>query len=360
MKAAETFDQMAQLNPGDLRSLQDAGKGWQVYGKLMSEKGGYITYNPDAPMANLNKSVKYLQAALRIDPGNVLTIQSLVESKEAIGRMDAQLDPPKGMQDFSEALGLLGNLRESDRQSVGIQQLRARILALLGWTQGQMGEFKQSLATLEEARPILDAQSAADTSNMGAAYRRVDLYRSLGLVEGYAGHPKESLQYIQEATGILDAIVKRDTANTIYPIILAELQGRVANLLVEAGRKSEAVPYAEASVRYFKLLGERSDATPAQLMECVRSLAENQIPSLRDYPLALRFALRANQISAGKNPAVLGYLAEAYGMHQDFPQAVEAAERALAVTPPTKPGEPPSRLRQWLQDELKEYQAKTH
>ena len=322
---------MAGRNPGDLRSLQDAGKGWQVYGKLMSEKGGYITYNPDAPMANLNKSVKYLQAALRIDPSNMLTIQSLVESKEAIGRMDAQLDPPKGMQDFSEALSLLGRLPEADRQSVGIQQLRARLLALLGWTQGQLGDFKKSLATLEEARPILDAQSAADASNMGAAFRRVDLYRSLGLVEGYAGRSKESLQYIQEATDILDAIVKRDTANTIYPIILAELQGRVSNLMVEAGRKNEAMPYAEASVGYFKKLGERSDATPAQLMECVRSLAENEIPSLRDYPLALRFALRANQISAGKNPAVLGYLAEAYGMHQELPQAVEAARERLGL-----------------------------
>jgi hypothetical protein len=37
-----------------------------------------------------------------------------------------------------------------------------------------------------------------------------------------------------------------------------------------------------------------------------------------------------------------------------------ACERALPVTPPTKPGEPPSRLRQWSRDELKEYQARTH
>jgi hypothetical protein len=67
--------------------------------------------------------------------------------------------------------------------------------------------------------------------------------------------------------------------------------------------------------------------------------------------------LRADQLAAGKNPAALGYLAEAYGLNKNYPKAVEAAQRALAVTPPTKPGEPTSRLRQWLQDELKEYQA---
>jgi hypothetical protein len=358
--AAQTFDQTAQGNPRDLRSLQDAGKGWQVYGKLMSEKGGYITYNADAPIANLNKSIRYYRAALRIDPGNALTIQSLVESIEATGRIEAQLTPPKGAQDFTEALNLLARLPESERRSVGTEQLRARILALLGWTQGQLGDFKHALATLEEARPILDQQSAADPSNMGAAYRRVDLYRSLGLVEGYAGHKNESLEYLQESAGIMEGIVKRDTANSVYPIILAELQGRVANLLVEAGRKDDAEPYGKASVAYFEKLGDRSDATPAQLMECVRSLAENEIPALRDYPTALRFALRAEQLSSGKNPAVLGYLAEAYGYKQNYPKAVEAAERGLSVTPATKPGDPPSRLRNWLQDELKEYQAKLH
>jgi eukaryotic-like serine/threonine-protein kinase len=360
LRAAQTLDKMAQENPRDLRDLQDAGKGWQTYGKVMSEKGGYITYSPDAPIASLNKSVKYFQDALRIDPKNPLTIQSLVESKEAIGRMDAQLNPTKGMQDFSEALSLLEQLPEGERQSVGMQQLRARILSLLGWTQGQLSDFKHSLATLEEARPILDAQSAADPDNTGAAYRRVDLYRSLGLVEGYAGHRQESLEYLQKATNILDAIVKRDTANTIYPIILAELQGRVTNLLMHDGRKAEAERYGEASVAYFKKLGDRPDATPAQLMECVRSLGEIEIPSLRDYPTALRFALRADQIAGGKNPAVLGYLAESYGLNKDYTKAADAAKRALAVTPPTKPGEPPSRLRQWLQDQLKEYQAKTH
>jgi hypothetical protein len=81
---------------------------------------------------------------------------------------------------------------------------------------------------------------------------------------------------------------------------------------------------------------------------------------LRDYPAALRFALRADQLASGKNPAALGYLAESYGLNKDYRKAVDAAERALAVTPPTKPGDPPSRLRQWLQDELKEYQAKAH
>ena len=44
----------------------------------------------------LNKSVNYLEAALRIDPTNPLTIQSLAESKESIGRMEATAQSDQG------------------------------------------------------------------------------------------------------------------------------------------------------------------------------------------------------------------------------------------------------------------------
>jgi tetratricopeptide (TPR) repeat protein len=358
-KSALSFDQIAAANPRDLLSLQDAGRGWQTYGRLMSEKSGYITFNAATPLEYLGKSVNYLEAALRIDPANPESVQSLAESYEYIGRIETTPDPQKGIQAYSTALGLLARLPDRERQSVEVQQLRARMLVLLGWGQGQLGDFKHSLANLEEARPVLDAQAAADPQNVGAQYRRVDLYRSLGLVNGYAGHAAEALQNLQKAVQILDVIVKQDTANTIYPLIRAELQGRVANLLLEAGRKAEAQPYAEASVAYFRKIGESPDATPQQLIEAVRSVAETKVASLRDYPAALRFALRADQLASGKNPAALGYLAEAYALNKGYPRAVDAVQRALTVTPPTKPGDPPSRLRQWLQDELQEYQAKS-
>lgn len=358
-RSAESFDKIAAANPRDLRSLQDAGRAWQTYGKLVSEKSGYIAFNADAPLANLKKSASYLEAALHIDSGNPETLQSLAECYESIGRIEATPNPQKGIQDYSTALQFLTRLPDREGQSVDLQQLRARLLVLLGWGQGQLGDFKHSLANLEEARPILDAQAAADPQNVGAQFRRVDLYRSLGLVNGYSGNAREALRNLEKAVDILDVIVRRDPANTIYPLLRAELQGRVANLLIQSGRKAEAAPYAEESVAYFRKIGASPDATPQQLIEAVRSVAETQVPSLRDYPAALRFALRADQLASGKNPAALGYLAEAYALNKDYPKAVDAAERALALTPPTKPGQSTSRLRQWLEDELKEYQTKT-
>jgi tetratricopeptide (TPR) repeat protein len=156
----------------------------------------------------------------------------------------------------------------------------------------------------------------------------------------------------------MDDLVVRDPANRNYALLRAELEGRVANSLADANRTQEALTYAEPSIAYFRKLGDSPDATPQQLISAIRSLAECGIESLRDYPAALRYALRANELAQGKDPAALGFLAEVYGLQRDFPKAIEAAERGLAATP-SKPGDPPTRLQKWLRDQISEYKAKS-
>ncbi len=357
-KSAETFEQISDAAPLDPRSLQDAGTAWQTFGKQLSEKGGYVAFDADAPLKYLDKSVRDLETALQLDAANPATLKMLAATYESIGRIESEPNPKKGIESYTTALQLLARLPEQEHHSTQVRQLIAMMQVHLGWNQGQLGDFKTSLSNLEEARSVLDELAAADPENVGAAYRCMDAYRSLGLVEGYAGNAGKSLQYLKQAVGILDGIVTRDTANTNYPVIRAELQGRVANLLLRAGEQAEARPYAEASVSYFKKMGESPNATAPQLIEAVRSVAETGVTALRDYSTALRFALRADQLAAGKNPVALGYLAEAYALNDDYPKAIDAAERGLAVAPRSSQGESP--LRQWLKGELTEYQKKAH
>lgn len=354
-KSAEAFEQMATANPHDVRSLQDAGAAWYSLGKQLSEKSGYISFDADAPLQYLRKSVGEFAAALRIAPDNLDTIKLLAAAYESIGRIESTPNPSAGVKDYTTALALLARLPEAEQQTVDVRQLRAMMLVHMGWNEGQLSDFNTALGSVGEAVPVLDALAAADPENVGAAFRRVDAYRSLGLIHGYAGHQAESLDNLRKAVEILDSIVQRDTANTLYPLVRAELQGRVANLLVEAKREPEARPYAEASVGFFRKLGDSPDATPQQLIEAVRSAAETGVKALRDYPAALRFALRADERAQGKNPAALGYLAEAYALNGDYPKAINAAQRGLTLIPATNPGESPSKLRTWLEDEIKQY-----
>jgi tetratricopeptide (TPR) repeat protein len=354
-QAADASEQILAANPQDVRSLQDAGTVWYSWGKMLSEKSGYITFNAETPLAYLRKAVGEFEAALRIDPTDAAVMKLLAAAYESIGRIDSTPNPSQGIQDYTAALNWLARLPAAEQQTVDVRELRAMMLVHIGWNQGQLNDLNSGLASVAQAIPVLDALAAADPENIAAAFRRFDAYRSLALIHGYAGHQAESLESLRTGVEILDRIVARDPANAQYPLLRAEMQGRVANLLVEAKRDAEALPYAEASVAFFRRIGDSPDATPQQLIEAVKSAAEIGVQSLREYPAALRFALRADELAKGKNPAALGYLAKAYALNDNLPKAVESAQRGLALTPPTKPGDSPSQLRKWLEDEVSQY-----
>ncbi len=354
-RSAEAFNGIAAAHPDDVVSLQDAGQGWYTLGRQLGETGGYITFNAEAPLSYLRKAVAALESALRIDPRHSAAIKQLATTWDSIGRIESTPNPSQGSQDYTSALKLLAQLPETEQQGSDVRQLRALLLVQVGWDQAQLNDFNAGLSSIEQGLPVLDELSASDPDNVGAAFRRATAYRSLGLVHGYAGHKAEALASLQKTVEILDWVVQRDATNTVYSGLRAEMQGRVANLLVAAHRDAEAVPYAEASVAYFRRIGDSADATPGQLIEAVKSLAENAVQSLRDYPRALRLALRADQLAQGKNPGALGYVAEAYALNNNYPKAREAAQRGLAALPPTRPGESPSQLRKWLEDEMQEY-----
>ena len=185
-KAAEAFDAIAAAHPNDVRSLRDSGSAWHTYGKQLSDASGYVTFDTDKARACLQKSVAAFEAALRIDPANAQALQLLAVTYESVGRIDSMLSPSQGIQDYTAALNQLARLPAADQQTVDVRQLRAMGLANVGWDEGQLNDFNAALASLEEARAVLDELAAADPENVGAAYRRVDCYRSLGLIHGYA------------------------------------------------------------------------------------------------------------------------------------------------------------------------------
>jgi tetratricopeptide (TPR) repeat protein len=123
-----------------------------------------------------------------------------------------------------------------------------------------------------------------------------------------------------------------------------------------AGGTPEARRYAEASLAYLKEAAEGPNATVQQLVEVVRVLLDPAVKTLRDYPLALQYALRANALAKGKDLAALVYLAESYWRNGNAPAAVETARKALAMLPAAGPGESSSNTRRGLEESLAEYE----
>jgi serine/threonine protein kinase len=351
---AEELDRLAVANPSDVTDLLDAGSAWETYGTALSEKGGYINVNGDAASYPFRKSVEKLTAVLRIDAANPRALLLLAQTYFEAGKSETSAGPGKSIESFSLGMSFLA-LLPAERQTAEVRRLQALLLLRTGWSQGQLGKYDTSLRNMEEACRALDQLAAEDPGNFTAAFRRVDAYRSLGLVYGYAKNRNRSLADLRKATEILAPLASAEPTAIAYGIVLGELQGRVANLLAQSGRMAEARPFAEASVAYYTRVGDTPSATVPQLMEAVRSVGETEVKPLRDCPAALRFALRADALSKGKNPAVLGYLAQAYEMNGKYAEATDAAKRGLASIPT---GDAPSKLRTWLQEEFTKNEAK--
>ena len=107
----------------------------------------------------------------------------------------------------------------------------------------------------------------------------------------------------------------------------AEAHNNLGVALLQKGRVDEAIAHFQ------KALEIRPDFAGAQdsLDNTAWLLVTSPNTSLRNGPKALALARQLDQLSGGNNPARLDTLAAAYAETGQFPAAVDAAQRALAL-----------------------------
>jgi tetratricopeptide (TPR) repeat protein len=100
--------------------------------------------------------------------------------------------------------------------------------------------------------------------------------------------------------------------------------------LFQKGRVDEAIAHFQ------KALEAQPDFADAwdRLDNAAWLLATSPDVSFRNGPKALALAKQLDRLSGGNNPAILDTLAAAYAETGQFPEAVDAAQRALALALP--------------------------
>jgi tetratricopeptide (TPR) repeat protein len=101
----------------------------------------------------------------------------------------------------------------------------------------------------------------------------------------------------------------------------AEAHYKLGNILLQKGRTAEAV------AQYQQALQIRPDYLQA-CSNLAWALATSPLPAVRQGARAVELARRAERLSDGTNPLILGVLAAAYAETGQFPQSVATAQRA--------------------------------
>jgi tetratricopeptide (TPR) repeat protein len=161
------------------------------------------------------------------------------------------------------------------------------------------------------------------------------------------GRLEEAMEHLRRAL-----VLAPDFAQTHYVL---------GNVLLRLGRVDEAILHFQTALQiqpdsadYHRQMG-RALSRARRLAEAVRQyetvlqirpddiqaagylawvLASNPDPSLRDGPRAVELALRANRLSGGQDPDILGTLAVAYADVGEFPDAIATARLALQMLDP--------------------------
>jgi len=128
---------------------------------------------------------------------------------------------------------------------------------------------------------------------------------------------------LRQKGDVEEAIIQYRAAIGLRPDF-ANAHNNLANALRQTGRAEEAVHEYEAALK------SEPESILAQ-NNLAWLLATSSNASLRDGAKAVQLAKQANQLTGGNDPIILHTLAAAYAENRQFPEAVEAAQRALEI-----------------------------
>jgi serine/threonine protein kinase/tetratricopeptide (TPR) repeat protein len=357
-QAIAIFDRLAAASPHGVACRVDAGRAYVALMDVIGSPGGGLSEQgtKDQVLAAASKAYAHFDAAIAMSPADSRALLGLARAENLAGTLQMVMDPRAGIASVQKGLDALHKLPPAMRGSPQTQIDETRMETTIAFGQAAIGQFADALRTLQHSREVYERLAVVDPKNGTNTRRRITLYRTLAMVQMGLGNKREALAAYRKVIELTDGLVALDPSKLSNFVIGAEAQGRAAGVLAAEGRMHEATEYAKASIDTLKRIADRPDAAAQNLSEAAVVLMVTPIPSLRDYPRALGYAKRAYELSGGKEPGAIVYLAQAYANNGDAANALETVRQGLTLAAPAPRGEKPSEVRRTLEGQLRDIQ----
>ena len=309
-RATAMYDHLLASKPNDADRLVDAGRAWQtLMDRTASPGGGFFdTAAKYEVLAAGSKAISRFDAALAISPSENRAWFGIEAVYQTESGVESPVDPREGLATIRMGLDAFHRLPASEQSSPAGLGEEARLEASEAWAQQRMGQYKEALAALERPREITDRFAAADPGNSSKVGGRAALYVTLANIHVALKQNSEAIADYLTAIRTYDGLVAIDPSKTSSRMVRAVCEAYVARLLAEKGRASEEETFARAGIQDLENLADRPNATAQYLDEASIALMVTPVLSLRDYPRALRYAKRADEMSHGKEIVAITYL----------------------------------------------------
>ena len=358
-QAIDELRQAVAQRPDDVNLRVALAQGLTFLGGRAAGGGGTVESQADTEIpAYLRESGTQLAEAMRLAPGDLAVLGAQVHRESVVGLMFGSSQPALSIAHYRKALDWLNQMPPAARERLDVRRLRANILANIGWAEGQSGDREQAIRDLTETKDILQTWAAMDPVDTTAQYQLAGALRARGIVLGYQGRAAPALADFLAAADLHNRLSQRDPANVVYRYLRGELLARSGNLLMPLGKTQEARARAAEGIGILAGLADFPNATLSHVFGACRWLTETDVRELRRPARAVVYCRAAAERTERKDPDAFEGLAMALDQLGDAAGAVAAAEKAVALLPPSAPGKPGSRQRITMENALKRYRAK--
>jgi non-specific serine/threonine protein kinase/serine/threonine-protein kinase len=259
---------------------------------------------------------------------------------------------------YKSALKIAEGLLDRDPNNTKSQAVVTSILNRLATSETQVGDAKGALEAFRKSMAINDNALALDPSNERARGGVAVDRKNLGDLYMYVVQDAaQALRYYQQAADLLEEDVRRDPRNMIWSTRLSETLTDVASCLIAVGKPEQAVKPAQRGLQFAKEAADQPGATMTQIYNYAWLAISVDPESLRNFGVALPYAQRAVEMSHGQDPECLYVLAQAYAGTGRWQEAVDTAEKALALYPPAAAGQPVSHNQAVVERAVARYKA---
>lgn len=349
--ACTSFEQLSAAPGAPAMLLYQAAACYDTLGDQYGQIGTASLGDVAAARASYEKAFALNSQALRLDAGLIRPRRALAINRMKIGQIVVETDPEEAARIFGEAVTILESLPAAEKQKIEHRRAMAALNRRLAGAYLYAGEFRKAIAQYEAALGFVEPLAAVDPQNSRAQFDLAVALNDLSIAYEQMDDSEHALRSAERVHAVLSRVIAMDPTNDVWRGHMADLLVRMSRLMQNDPVRAEAL--AREGIAVAKELAARENARPIDLNRAAQALSLVTFPPLREPELALRYAQRCVELSAGRVPEYLRTLAVAYRVAGNKQAARETALQALALLPPPRPGARPPLLRKLLEEELK-------
>ena len=347
-QAIETLERLAGESASD---HYDLGRAYLYSAVIGQQRGGMVITALSPGTDELARAETHLKRAVELAPAEIEYRMTLADLYARLGILHGTSDPTAALRELDQAIATFHTMPASAQNAMSKRYWLARIFTNQAWALGQLQRYDEALSLMQRAQPVMELAGEMDPDNVRLQYDLTGLHRNWGIIANYAERKREAIGHFETGVRIYDSLPQlTDTLKYLR----AELLMRIASLHTELGESEAAGTRARQALEALRPLADQ----PAASANCLSSVAKlftgDVAKNLRDPQAAVRYAERAvaKEPDEVRNNEMLAACYYAAGRRAD---AIKALERALAMTPAPKPGEPEGRSRAGILDSLAKY-----